>query len=60
MARRIMGLALIYALIVLLAPADADGAFYKGATASQARPAASGIDPVPALGVWMFSGGVVR
>jgi hypothetical protein len=30
MAHRVMGLVLIYTLLVLLAPTDADGAFFQG------------------------------
>ena len=58
MARRVMRLALIYGLLVLLAPTDAEGAFFDGAGSPQARPAST--DRPPAVGVWMLSAGVLR
>jgi hypothetical protein len=58
MARRVVRLALIYALLVLLAPADADGAFFD--SASSPRPRAVSSDRPPAVRMWMLSGGGLR
>ncbi len=56
MARRVMGLALLYTLLVLLAPTDADGAFFKGVSSQQSFSASPRVDRPPrSVGVEVLS-----
>jgi len=55
-----MGLALLYTLLVLLAPTDADGAFFKGVSSQQSFSVSPRVDRPPRLWAWMFSAGAWR